>query len=58
VCWSEEERTFFLVPVGEWTGNADRRFLQLGQAHILPAEGAAPGHPEAVDGFLAVVEFN
>ena len=56
--WSEEERTFFLMPIGKGIGDANRCFLQLPRAHDLLAEGAALGHTEAVDVFLTVVEFN
>ena len=37
------------MAVGKRLRDADGRFLQPPGAHILPAEGAAPRHPEAVD---------
>lgn len=56
--WPEEECTLFLMPIGKRIGDADRCFLQLPGAQVLPAEGAAARHAEAVDAFPAVVEFN
>lgn len=47
-----------MVPVGKRIGDADRSFLQPPGAYVMPAEGTAWWHTEAVDGLLTVVEFD
>lgn len=47
-----------MMPIGKRIRDADRCFLQLPGAHVLPAEGAAWRHAEAVDVLLTVVEFD
>ena len=54
----EEEGALFSMAVGKRLRDADGRFLQPPGAHILPAEGAAPWQPEAVDALLTVVELD
>ena len=54
----EEEGALFPMAVGKRLRDADGRFLQPPGAHVLPAEGAAPRHPEAVDVLLTVVELD
>ena len=46
------------MAVGKRLRDADGRFHQPPGAHILPAEGAAPRHPEAVDVLLTVVDLD
>ena len=54
----EEQAALFPMAIGKRLRDADGCFLQPPGAHVLPAEGAAPRHPEAVDVLLTVVELD